>query len=47
MGGEINSDLAFDFALKGALSEEGFKKKPLFIIDRVKAKPLFISLSHP
>ena len=25
------------------LREEGFKKKPLFIIDRVKAKPLFIS----
>ncbi|WP_302807091.1 hypothetical protein, partial [Cloacibacillus porcorum] len=29
--------------LPGRLREEGFKKKPLFIINREKDKPLFIS----
>ena len=30
------------FRLSGRLGEGGYKKKSLFIIDRVKAKPLFI-----
>ncbi|WP_455611245.1 hypothetical protein [Cloacibacillus porcorum] len=32
--------------LPGRLREEGFKKKPLFIIGRVKAKPQFTAFFH-
>ncbi|WP_288335412.1 hypothetical protein, partial [uncultured Cloacibacillus sp.] len=46
---EIKYGLAFDFALKGALCEGKVKRKvkQLFIFYPLKAKPLFISLSHP